>query len=171
VSAVSVEPVWLADCLLVVELKVAKAPASVEAYRSAWPRLVRLGRLLTGSLELGEDLAQEAWFGLLRKGEVDNVDAYLRRSIVNLAINARRRSARERQHLSSLTEGAVWQPDPDDLWPLVVALPARQRAALVLRYYEDLSEAEIAKVLGCRPGTVKSLTSRALARLRDEVTR
>jgi DNA-directed RNA polymerase specialized sigma24 family protein len=84
-----VEPVWLADCLLVVELKVAKAPASVEAYRSAWPRLVRLGRLLTGSLELGE----------------------------------------------------------------------------------DLSEAEIAKVLGCRPGTVKSLTSRALARLRDEVTR
>jgi RNA polymerase sigma factor (sigma-70 family) len=142
-----------------------------DLYRQAWPGLVRLGRLLTGSQERGEDLAQEAWLGLLHRSDVENAEAYLRRSIVNLAINSGRRSARERRHVSRLQLETVLQPEPDDLWPLVVKLPAKQRAVLVLRYYEDLSEAQIAAVLGCPPGTVKSLASRALDRLKKEVAR
>jgi RNA polymerase sigma factor (sigma-70 family) len=131
--------------------------------------MVRLGRLLTGSQALGEDLAQEAFLGLLRAGAVAAPEAYLRRSLVNLSINHGRRAARERAHLLTLREQQVAAPEIDEIWPLVLALPPRQRAVLVLRYYEDLSEAEIARVLGCRAGTVKSLASRALRRLRLEI--
>lgn len=161
---------------MVVETKAAPANAATTAdeqvratYEEHWPRLVRLARLLTGSHHLGEELAQEAFVGLLRHGPVAVPGAYLRRSVVNLSLNLGRRAARERVHLAR--ERDVWflPPESDDLWPLVVALPDRQRAVLVLRYYEDLSERAIAEVLGCRPGTVKSLTSRALARLREEL--
>ncbi|HEX2039468.1 MAG TPA: sigma-70 family RNA polymerase sigma factor [Acidimicrobiales bacterium] len=58
----------------------------------------------------------------------------------------------------------------DETWDVLRRLPYRQRAVLVLRYYEDLSEAEIADVLDCRPGTVKSAANRALARLREELS-
>ncbi len=138
-------------------------------YRDAWPRLVRLGRLLTGSQQVGEDLAQEAVLGLLRHPNVESARAYLRRSIVNLSINYGRRSVRERLHLQSVRPEHVPPPGSDDMWPLIVALPARQRAVLVLRYYEDLSEAEIARVLDCPPGTVKSVAARALQHLRQEL--
>lgn len=142
-----------------------------EFLRSEWPRLVKLGRLLTGSAELGEDLAQDAILGLLRKPHVREPRAYLRRSLVNAAINAGRRRAREWAHLSTIREApAAEPPGTDDLWPLVIGLPARQRAVLVLRFYEDLSEAQIARLLDCRPGTVKSLCSRALDRLRQELS-
>lgn len=139
--------------------------------RDAWPGLVRLGRLLTGSQQVGEDLAQDAIVGLLRHDHaVTAPGAYLRRSIVNLSINHGRRRARDRQHLQTAhPDQSVSAMETDDMWPLIVALPARQRAVLVLRYYEDLSEAEIARVLDCRPGTVKSLASRALAHLRQEL--
>jgi RNA polymerase sigma factor (sigma-70 family) len=140
-----------------------------EFLRSVWPGLVRLGRLLTGSQQRGEDLAQEAILGLLRGAAVRQPRAYLRRSIVNLSITAARRDTRERAYLHTVRDQIVSPPEVDDLWPLIVALPARQRAVLVLRYYEDLSESEIAGVLGCRPGTVKSLASRALDRLRREL--
>lgn len=139
--------------------------------QACWPGLVRLGRLLTGSQEQGEDLAQEAILGLLRHDAVISPKAYLRRSIVNLSINHTRRSIRERNYLQALpAPDPVPAPAVDDLWPLVQTLPPRQRAVLVLRYYEDLSEADIAAILGCRPGTVKSLAARALAQLRQEIT-
>jgi RNA polymerase sigma factor (sigma-70 family) len=138
-------------------------------YREVWPRLVRLGRLLTGSQQVGEDLAQEAIIGLLRHPDVDSPNAYLRRSLVNLSVNHGRRTTRERLHRRTVRMDHVMPPDLDDMWPLIVALPFRQRAVLVLRYYEDLSEAEIARVLGCRPGTVKSLAARALQHLREEL--
>lgn len=138
-------------------------------YERYWPDLVRLGHLLTGCRESGEDLAQEAFAGLLRAHAVDSPAAYLRRSLVNLAINHGRRAQRERAHLRTLREQAVDPVEPDDLWPLVRRLPAQQRAVLVLRYYLDFSEAEIARTLGCRPGTVKSHASKALARLRREL--
>lgn len=139
-------------------------------FRAEWPHLVRLGRLLTGSVQLGEDLAQDAIVGLLRNAPVAQPRAYLRRSLVNASINLGRRRVREQAHLRTVREGVVPPPEADDLWPLVVALPARQRAVLVLRYYEDLTETEIARVLDCRPGTVKSLASRALDRLRQELS-
>ena len=59
------------------------------------------------------------------------------------------------------------QPELDETWDLLRRLPDRQRAAIVLRFYEDLSEAEIARLLRCRPGTVKSLIHRGLARVRS----
>ena len=144
-------------------------PGDAEFLGSVWPALVRLGRLLSGSHQRGEDLAQEAIVGMLRNMPVAEPRAYLRRSIVNLSINDSRRAARERLYLRTLREEVVLPPDVDDLWPLVLTLPPRQRAVLVLRFYEDLSEADIARVMGCRPGTVKSLASRALARLRQEL--
>lgn len=140
-----------------------------EFLRSAWPGLVRLGRLLAGSQEQGEDLAQEAIAALLRQGSIEAPRAYLRRSMVNLSINQSRKSARERSYLARTSAPIVDPPEVDDVWPLLVSLPARQRAVVVLRYYEDLSEVDIAAVLGCRPGTVKSLAARALNRLRQEL--
>lgn len=147
------------------------APKDIDedVFRELWPGLVRLGRLLTGSQSGGEDLAQEAIVGLLGRGPVAAPRAYLRRSMVNLSINLGRRKTRELRHLRTVREEQVGPPGSDDLWPLVVALPPRQRAVLVLRYYEDLTEAGIANLLGCRPGTVKSLASRALDRLRQEL--
>ena len=141
-------------------------------YRELWPGLVRLGHLLTGSRALGEELAQEAFVGLLRRPEpVDDPKAYLRRSIVNLATTARRRLSREQRYVSALREDVHLPPEVDETWRLLARLPARHRTVLVLRYYEDLSEAAIADVLGCRPGTVKTLASRGLTRLREEMER
>ena len=108
---------------------------------------------------------------MLRNAPVTEPAAYLRRSVVNLSINDARRRAREIRYLSSLSVQLVDPPEVDDLWPLVIALPVRQRTVLVLRYYEDLSEAEIARVMSCRPGTVKSLAARALAALRKDLER
>jgi RNA polymerase sigma-70 factor (sigma-E family) len=146
--------------------------ATSELYERLWPRLVRLGRLLTGSQSAGEDVAQEAFLRFLRQDrDVDNPEAYLRRSVVNLAVNTHRRERRERDLLQRYErpDPVVRDAPPDALWPLVIRLPARQRAVLVLRYYEDLPEREIAQLVGCRPGTVKSLASRALATLRKDL--
>jgi RNA polymerase sigma factor (sigma-70 family) len=146
--------------------------SSVEAaYRTAWRDIVRLGHLLTGSRALGEELAQEAFLGMLRRAEPpDNPAAYARRSVVNLSINHGRRAARERAYLVGLTDAPVLPPELDETWQALRKLPPRQRSVLVLRYYADLSEAEIAATLGCRPGTVKSLASRGLARLKEELS-
>jgi RNA polymerase sigma factor (sigma-70 family) len=140
-------------------------------YREHWPALVRLGRLLTGSHALGEEVAQEAYLGLMRaKAPVENPAGYLRRSVVNLCINAGRRNKHERAYLAKQREPVLDSPEIDDMWDRLRRLPVRQRTVLVLRYYEDLSEREIATVMGCKPGTVKSLTSRALDQLRKDLS-
>jgi RNA polymerase sigma-70 factor (sigma-E family) len=142
-----------------------------DLYRALWPRLVRLGHLLTGSEVSGQEVAQEAFVGLLRRADrVEQPASYLRRAVVNLAINVQRRTARERAYLAGLREPVQHPPEVDETWAVIATLPRRQRAVLVLRYYEDLPEADIAAVLGCRPGTVKSLASRALTRLRQELS-
>lgn len=146
------------------------AETFADCYQTLWPGLVRLGHLLIGSRALGEESAQEAFLGLLRRGpEVDNPAAYLRRSVVNNAVSTSRRAERERRFVAALREGLQAPPELDTTWQVLVTLPARQRAVLVLRYYEDLPEADIAEVLGCRPGTVKSLASRGLTRLKMEL--
>jgi RNA polymerase sigma factor (sigma-70 family) len=140
-------------------------------YRAQWAGLVRLGRLLTGSQQLGEEVAQDAFVGMIRtRRRVDSPSAYLRRSVVNLAINVGKQRSRERRYLSQHREEHCWPPELDTTWKALTVLSARQRAVVVLRYYEDLSEVEIAAVLGCRRGTVKSLASRALDRLREELS-
>ncbi len=149
------------------------AAAFATLYRAEHDRLVRLAALLLGSTAVAEDVVQDAFAKLhARRGPVDVPEAWLRTVVVHACHNERRRWATARRHAVRVARPDTVTEDPavDDLVVVLRVLPARQRAVVVLRFYEDLSEAEIALVLGCRPGTVKSSLHRALARLRSEVT-
>jgi RNA polymerase sigma-70 factor (sigma-E family) len=145
------------------------------AFERHYVRLLRLSILLVGSREAGEDLVQEAFIRAApRLGQLGpaEVGPYLRATTLNLWKNRLRRAAVERRHRSSTrTEayGEVALEDRQAIWRVVQQLPDRQRACIVLRYYEDLSEREVAEVLGCSVGAVKSHSSRAIARLRKEL--
>ncbi len=139
--------------------------------------LLRTAMLLTGSKEAGEDLLQAALERLLRRWRTIDGDpeGYLRRTIYNLAADGWRRTGRWRARLTLLhgTDDGI-APDRsaqveqrDELVRLLLRLPPGQRAAIVLRYWEDLSEAQAAEVLGCSASTVRSATSRGLHRLRE----
>jgi RNA polymerase sigma-70 factor (sigma-E family) len=140
-------------------------------------RLLRTAILLTGSREAGEDLLQTALERLIRNWRAirGNPEAYLRRTITHLATDRWRRNGRWLIRIGMLrTPGAGEQPDEtshvdqrDQLVRLLAQLPSRQRTAIVLRYWEELNEAETAEVMGCAVGTVKSATSRGLQRLRE----
>lgn len=142
-------------------------------FRSDYASTVRLAHLLTGDAVGAEDVAQEAFARLRSKvGVVDNPSAYLRTTTVNLCRNWHRRRSRERRGFER--HGVVDVPVSDaasELLDVVDRLPFRQRTVLVLRYWAAASESEIAAALGCRPGTVKSLHSRALDALRKEIER
>ncbi|HEY3670790.1 MAG TPA: sigma-70 family RNA polymerase sigma factor [Acidimicrobiia bacterium] len=133
-----------------------------------WAR--RLTFVLTGDDLFVDDLVQDAFVRLRpRFDQLDNPRAYLRVTLVNGVRRHRRRERRREQAHASLAHPSPEEDGAlDDLVDRIDRLPYRQRAVLVLRYFENLSEAEIAESLGCRPGTVKSLASRALARLREE---
>lgn len=151
--------------------------ADFQQYMAArWPVLVRTAYLLTGDRHLAEDLAQTAltkvyasWRHVRR---ADDVDAYVRRVLVN-ANAGRFRKRRVAEHLTA----APYDPTAHEphaelaqrsmLMAALAELPARQRAVVVLRYWEDMSEKEVAAALGCSQGTVKSQASKALARLRQ----
>lgn len=148
-----------------------------DAYRRFGPDAVRLAYLMTGDRSLAEDLAQEAFSKMAARlsflREPDATWPYLRRSVTNLAKNHYRHRDVERAYLQ--TEGprsAYIHHDHDvvaheSMRRALLALPPRQRAALVLRFYEDLPEEEIAAILRCRPGTVRSLVSRGTQALRS----
>jgi RNA polymerase sigma-70 factor (sigma-E family) len=144
------------------------------------PAANRLGFLLTGDRSQAEDLVHDAFvrcvgrFGHLRAHEA--FDAYLRRTIVNLHTSRLRRLRVEREWLSKETarlgRGTSGLPDVparEDMWRRLQTLPAPQRAALVLPYYEDLSERETAGALRCSVAAVKSLTARAMTALREGI--
>jgi RNA polymerase sigma-70 factor (sigma-E family) len=139
--------------------------------------LLRVAALLGGGPEAGEDLLQAALERLLprwHKFEGDP-EGYLRRTMYHLVADDWRRQRRWRARLPWLSapdrgivaDGSVQVDQRDELFRLLLQLTPGQRAAIVLRYWEDLSEAEAAGVLGCSVGTVKSATSRGLARLRE----
>jgi RNA polymerase sigma factor (sigma-70 family) len=132
--------------------------------------MVRLARILTGSFEVAEELVQEAFVKLqLSPTVAQNPDSYLRAIVTNLSWGYLRRLRLERA-LRPDDRIVVPAPEIDETWAVVCRLPFRQRAVLALRYYEDLSEAEIADILGCRLGTVKSAHHRALATLRRQLS-
>jgi len=132
--------------------------------------MVRLAFLLTHRQEVAEDLVHDCFVRIHpRWGSIVNPGGYLRQSVVNACRSHHRRAGRE---VDSVTEvPSVDRGPADPLWDAMARLPDRQRAVLVLRYYHDLSERDTAAVLRCRPGTVKSLTSRALAALREVIER
>lgn len=141
-------------------------------FTAAWPGAVRLAALLTQDRGAAEELAQDAFTRVFRTWErVENPDAYLRTSVVNACHNWRRRAGVREAKLPLLVSASHVDLDTDELADAVAQLPFRQRAVIVLRYYGGLSETEIGKALGCRNGTVKSLSSRALAHLERVVER
>jgi RNA polymerase sigma-70 factor (sigma-E family) len=151
-----------------------------EFFSATWPRLYRTALAMTGDVGQAEDALQSAYakayasWGRIRGA--DHPEAYVRRMAVNEVLGVRRRGwwRSERAH----TTPAPPEPSPagraptdrfadrDEMWTALLALPPRQRAVLVLRYYEDLSEQQIAAALGCSVGTVKSQASAALTSLR-----
>lgn len=138
--------------------------------------LVRLATGLTGRRDMAEEIVQEAFvraFSKLPALDEEAVHAYLRRVVVNLWKNRLRRMVLERRYereARTVQDPAATIVERDAVWRAVLTLPARQRACVVLRFYEDLSEHDVAGVLGCSVGAVKSHISRGLTRLRTEVT-
>jgi RNA polymerase sigma-70 factor (sigma-E family) len=146
--------------------------------------LLRSAYLLTGSSPAAEDLVQETLLRLFPKWDrvmaADVPMAYVRRSLVNGFLNQRRRPQSREIVVDEVPERldpgvgrdiGVDVSNRDLVWRLLATLPDRQRAALVMRYFEDLADPEIAESLGCRLGTVRSLISRGLATLREKTER
>ena len=158
----------------------AERDAEFEAYMSArQPSLLRTAYLLTGDRHTAEDLVQTAlaklylsWYKVHRR---ELVDGYVRRILVNENNSLWRRAWKRREVATDEVPDTVGTHDHADhgeraaLWEFVQTLPKRQRAVIVLRYYEDLPEAEVAEILGVSVGTVKSQASRALASMRARV--
>lgn len=149
----------------------------VAFYRVQWASAVRLAHVLTGDQSTAEDVAQDGFQRLHRYYDrIENPGGYLRTIIVNLCNEHHRRLARDARRKTKLDRvSELVSPSADsvadEMLDALDQLPYRQKAVLVLRYYEGLSEQEIAAALGVRPGTVKSLASRSLERLAKEIER
>jgi RNA polymerase sigma factor (sigma-70 family) len=143
----------------------------VALYEARYRDLVRLAYLLTGSVEVAEELVQDAFVAARRSwADVRDPFPYLRSAVVNRTRTWGRRLQLERRHARDQEERSVGL-EADELWDALSVLNERQRAAIVLRFYEDLPDADIAAVLGCRPATVRTAIHRGLAALRKEIDR
>lgn len=145
-----------------------------EFMASRWPDLVRLAYGLTGDRWLAEDLAQTAlasactaWW---RVRLADNPDAYVRKILINASRRRFRRAgvAEDAQQApqARIEDPAARSDQRTDLLSALRTLPSRQRAVIVLKYWADMTDAQVADVLGCSEGTVRSQAWRALAKLR-----
>ena len=148
-------------------------------YQEHFAAASRLAYLLTGDADLAEDLVQDAFVKLIRRfADLRNprsFDAYLRRTIVTLSYGSFRRRRIERAHLARAAGLADRTSDAlpdvegrDQLWSQLQRIAPRQRAALVLRYYEDLSEQQTADILDCSLRTVRSLVARGMQAMRAQ---
>ena len=140
-------------------------------YRSDLTRVVRLAFLLLGDASLAEEIGQEAFARLLQQGRTPREPAaYLTTITVNLCRDHGRRSTTARLHPPppSHVEPAPQVPrEVDEVWQAVQRLPRVHRDAVVLRYWADLSTAEVARILDIRPGTARSALHRALKSLKE----
>lgn len=145
------------------------------AWDERWLALVRFAVLLTGDRSRADDLAADALARHLEAARwrtIDDPDAYLRRCVVNAVTGGWRRRRTEARHAHELEaprvvgDGTGAIDEADRVWRALLTLPERQRAALVLRFYEDRSEQDTAALLGIPVGTVKSTVARGLDRLR-----
>ena len=148
-------------------------------YERHAPGAVRLAYLMTGDRQVAEDIAQDAFVKVAgRFHDLRSQDAfgpYFRRAVVNLCNSHFRRQTVERAFLrkeATAPPPASTPPDVerrDSLRVALLALPPRQRAAIVLRYFEDMSEAQTGELMGCSAGAVKSLVARGMQTLRIEI--
>ena len=150
-----------------------------EFVAAALPGLLRFGHVLTGNPQSAEDLVQTALGRSLRAWRMHRIDdprAFVRKVMVNSYASWYRRHAGREWVTADPAEGnsvpdsACQADDRDVVWRALRALPPRQRSVLVLRYYEDMTEAQIAEVMGTSTGTVKSQTARGLKRLGAALT-
>ena len=151
--------------------KVSDVDATFDAFvRARLPDLLRFGRVLTGNNEAAADLVQDALERTImhwsRVESRDDPEGYVRRVMVNRNISIWRRLRRERITDTLPDDGYTDRHRDRELWEALLTLPPRQRAVIALRYYEDKTEAEVAAILGCSVGTVKSQASKAIAKLR-----
>src|SRR5262245_56275826 len=145
----------------------APLPTFTDFYCATVADMVRLAYLLTGSEETARDLVHDCYLRLHAKwGRLDVPAAYLRKAVVNACNSHHRALRRQRDHDARTQPPTSVDLDADEMADAIAALPYRQRAAIVLRFWHDCTAAEIADALGCRPGTVGSLIHRALAELR-----
>lgn len=143
------------------------------------PAVLAFAAVLTGEFATAEDLVQEVLIRAYARwdaiGDLDRPEFYVRKMVLNEFLSWRRRSWRlipvggAPLGAGSVADHADRHADRVALLAEIGRLPRRQRAVLVLRYYEDRSDAEIAELLGCQPGTVRGYASRALAALRVEM--
>jgi RNA polymerase sigma-70 factor (sigma-E family) len=140
----------------------------VDLYRERYEPMVRLAYLLTGDRGVAEELVQDAFVRVHRNWQrATNPPAYLRTAVVNATRSWGRHKAVEIRRQPRPPEPDVLVAD--EMWDALQVLPERQRTAIVLRFYEDLPDARIAEVLGCREATVRTAIHRGLARLRKEI--
>jgi RNA polymerase sigma-70 factor (sigma-E family) len=149
-----------------------------DLYVAHAPEGIRLAFLLTGDQSLAEDLVQDAFARLVGRlrhlRDPAAFGAYFRRTIVNLATSHYRHRRVERAYLEREAGAPSRVGNPNDaldetMHAVLLLLPRRQRAAIVLRFYEDLSDVQTAEILRCSAGTVRSLVSRAMKTLREEL--
>lgn len=140
----------------------------VALYRRRYVDLVRLAYLTTGSREAAQDIVQDAFVSASRSWDgVRDPEPYVRAIVVNGCRGWGRRQARERrQEIPEVKDAPL---GADELWDALDALKPRQRAAIVLRFYADLPDEEIAQLLNCRRATVRTAIYRALKVLRQEI--
>lgn len=156
------------------------APAFDEWVEARCAGLLRFAYLVTGTQQAAEDAVQSALTKACEKwsrvARADDPDAYVRRMVVNAHVSAWRRAGRRELSVPEVLDASG--PDPaesiardDAVWRVCAALPPQQRAAVVLRFYEDLDYPEIARVLGVAEATVRSHVHRGLAALRTELSK
>ncbi len=135
--------------------------------------MVRLAFLLTGSCSISEEVVHDAIIIVYeRRQKIQQPGAYLRQTVVNLCRTKMRRRQTEQQKLaivaSTVDTSVQLEPELDETWQRLAALSHKQRTALVLRFYEDLTIDGIAEAMNERPGTIKSLIHRGLKKLRED---
>lgn len=144
-----------------------------QVFRGEYAAILRLATLLVRSASVGEELTQEAFVRLHRNvDEVVNPAGFLRTVVVRLASTWRARAAMEQERLALLPRRTDHEIDEiDETWDALGRLRPERSTVLVLRFYEDMSNEDIARLLGCSAGTVRSRVRRALGDLREELSR
>ena len=140
-----------------------------DLYRAIWPPAVRLAWLLSGSREVAEDIVHDAFLRVEATWrELADPLPYFRRMVINAVKSEHRHAEVERRHRPD-SPGPAIDPEMEEVWNVVAQLPDRERAALVLRFYLDMTVDQVADHLSCPSGTAKSLIHRGISHLREKV--